>query len=159
MTSAHPPSKFRQFLRFGVVGAIGSVIDFGVFNLLASLLKFPSIPSSVISFSLAVINNFVLNRIWTFPETRNTPVLKQLTQFGIVSIAGLVIRTPLFAYLEKLLIPLAGKYVPNLLTPTIVGHNLALAIVIGVVMLWNYFINRFWTFRSPSKPSEETNGS
>lgn len=159
MASNQKSIKFRQFLRFGVVGAIGSVIDFGVFNLLASVLHFPSIPSSVISFSLAVLNNFVLNRIWTFPETRSTPVLKQLTQFGIVSVAGLLIRTPLFAFLEQLLIPMAGKYVPNLLTPTIVGHNLALAIVIGVVMLWNYFINRFWTFRSPANPREETNES
>ena len=137
-----------RFIKFGTVGIIGSVVDFGVFNLLTIVFNVNSIVSSIISFSLAVINNFVLNRIWTYPETRKSSVYKQLIQFAIVSCLGLAIRVPLFAWLEKVLIPLAEKLVPNLLTPTIVGHNVALALVIGVVMLWNYFVNRFWTFRS-----------
>lgn len=137
-----------RFIKFGTVGIIGSVVDFGVFNLLTIVFSVNSIVSSIISFSLAVINNFVLNRIWTYPETRKISVYKQLIQFAIVSCLGLAIRVPLFAWLEKVLIPLAEKLVPNLLTPTIVGHNVALALVIGVVMLWNYFVNRFWTFRS-----------
>jgi putative flippase GtrA len=136
-----------RFVKFGVVGIIGSVIDFGFFNLLTILFKLPSIPSSVISFTLAVVNNFILNRFWTFPGSRTTPVIRQLAQFSAVSLIGLLIRTPLFSWMESLLIPLAQKLVPNLLTPTIVGHNGALAVAIGVVMLWNYFANRIWTFR------------
>ncbi|MDO9121285.1 MAG: GtrA family protein, partial [Anaerolineaceae bacterium] len=84
----------------------------------------------------------------TYPETRQTPIYKPLVKFIIVSCLGLAIRIPLFAWLEKVLIPLAEKTIPNVLTPTIVGHNLSLAIVIGVVMLWNFFVNRFWTFKS-----------
>jgi len=137
-----------RFYKFAVVGLIGSVIDFGVFNLLTIAFSVSSIASSIVSFSLAVINNFILNRFWTYPETRQNPVYKPLIQFVIVSCLGLAIRVPLFAWLEKMLIPLASKTVPNLLTPTIVGHNVALALVIGVVMLWNYFVNRFWTFKN-----------
>ena len=160
MSLLQEPRERKKFLRFAVVAAIGSVIDFGVFNLLATLLKVPAVWASVVSFSLAVINNFILNRTWTFPETRTTPVIKQLVQFSIVSLAGLGIRTPLFAYLEKVLIPLAEKYVPHLLTPTIIGHNTALAIVILVVMLWNYFINRLWTFKRPAdQPGEKSEPS
>ncbi|HOV05652.1 MAG TPA: GtrA family protein [Anaerolineaceae bacterium] len=144
-----------KFIRFAIVGAIGSVIDFGVFNLLTSALKFPAIPSSVVSFSLAVINNFILNRNWTYPETRATPITKQLIQFSIVSVAGLAIRTPLFALIEKPLISLAVKWLPNVLTPTIIGHNLSLAIVILVVLLWNFFINRKWTFKPSVIKQEE----
>jgi putative flippase GtrA len=95
-----------------------------------------------------VIINFVLNRIWTFPASRKEPIVNQLVQFGLVSVVGLLIRTPLLAWLEKVLIPLAEKWSPNLLTPTIIGHNVGLAIGIGVVMLWNYFANRFWTFKN-----------
>lgn len=159
MSNPNQKLDLKRFFRFGVVGAVGSVIDFGVFNLLASGLGLSAVLSSVISFSLAVVNNFIWNRAWTFSETRHQPVAKQLTQFVIVSLAGLAIRTPLFAWLEKLLIPLAGKYTPNLLTPTIVGHNLALAIVIGVVMLWNYFANKYWTFRTPTIIMEESDES
>lgn len=137
-----------RFIKFAAVGLIGSVIDFGIFNLLTIALHVSSIASSTVSFALAVINNFILNRFWTYPETRQSSIYKPLVQFIIVSCLGLAIRIPLFAWLEKVLIPLAGKTIPNVLTPTIVGHNVALALVIGVVMLWNYFVNRFWTFKN-----------
>lgn len=159
MSLINDSKERHKFYKFAIVGGIGSVIDFGVFNLLSSLLGLSPLLSSVISFTLAVVNNFIWNRLWTFPETRHIPVAKQLTQFSVVSLAGLAIRTPLFAYLEKLLIPIAASTVPNFLTPTIVGHNISLAIVILVVMLWNYFINRFWTFKEPEKILKESNES
>jgi putative flippase GtrA len=148
MNNSIHKNELKRFVRFGIVGIIGSVIDFGFLNLFTIVFKMPYVLSSVFSFSLAVINNFILNRIWTFSASRKDPLLGQLIQFGIVSVIGLLIRTPLLAWLEKVLVPLAGKLVPNLLTPTIVGHNVGLAIGIGVVMLWNYFANRFWTFRN-----------
>lgn len=150
MTIINNRSEQARFGKFALVGIIGSVIDFGVFNLLATALKVNSITASIISFSLAVVNNFVLNRRWTFSDSRNVPVLKQLVQFFIVSLIGLGIRTPLFAWLEKQLIPLAEKWSLNLFTPTFIGHNLSLAISILVVMLWNYIANRYWTFNSVS---------
>jgi len=137
-----------RFIKFAVVGIIGSVIDFGVFNLLTIVSGWSSTYSNMTSFTLAVINNFLLNRFWTFPDSKETPFMKQLAQFAIVSGLGLAIRVPLFKLMESLLIPLAADLVPNVLTPTIVGHNAALAFVIGVVMLWNYFVNRFWTFKN-----------
>jgi putative flippase GtrA len=140
--------EFIRFVKFGAVGVIGSVIDFGVLNLLTIVFHVSFLVSSIISFTLAVMNNFILNRFWTYPETRKNPFTKQLVQFAIVSCLGLAIRIPLISYLDKVLTKLAAEWIPTVLTPTIVGHNLALAIVIGVVMLWNYFVNRLWTFRS-----------
>lgn len=148
MPEADKKKELTRFIRFGIVGTIGSVVDFGFLNLLTLVFHVPFLVSSVFSFSLAVINNFVLNRIWTFPGSRKEPILNQLLQFGLVSVIGLLIRTPLLAWLETVLIPMAEKNVPNLLTPTIVGHNVSLAIAIGVVLMWNYFANRFWTFKN-----------
>ena len=147
MTTLNTAKESSRFLKFALVGIIGSVVDFGIFNLLATLIGIPAVSASIISFSVAVVNNFILNRYWTFPDTRSTPIIKQMIQFAIVSVIGLGIRTPLFAAMEKLLVPLAQKWIPNVLTPTIVGHNLSLAIAILVVMLWNFFANRLWTFR------------
>lgn len=159
MGSLKNRKELIRFIKFGTVGAIGSVVDFGVFNFLTIAFNVSSIVSSIISFSLAVINNFVLNRIWTYPETKDKPIYRQLIQFAIVSCLGLAIRVPLFAWLEKILIQFAENTIPNVLTPTILGHNLSLAVVIGVVMLWNFFINRLWTFRNvpeESKPGDVT---
>lgn len=148
MSSENKKKELARFIRFGIVGTIGSIVDFGFLNLLTLVFNVPFLISSVISFSLAVVNNFILNRIWTFPGSRKEPIVNQLLQFGLVSVVGLLIRTPLLAWLEKVLVPMAEKYVPNLLTPTIVAHNVSLAIAIGVVLLWNYFANRYWTFKN-----------
>jgi len=156
MSTSHVPSEKTRFGKFALVGIAGSVVDFGVFNLLATLFGVNSILASAISFSLAVINNFILNRIWTFPESRSAPVFKQLVQFCIVSVVGLVIRIPSFAWLEKQLIPLAANLHQESLSPTFIGHNVSLAIVILVVMLWNFIANRYWTFKMvPVKINEE----
>ena len=139
----------NRFLRFACVGIVGAVVDFGIFNLLTSLLAMPAVWAQTISFTVAVISNFIWNRLWTYPDSRSKPIGHQLVQFIIVSFIGLGIRTPLFAWLEPRMIALftsfaksSGWHIP----PVLLGHNLALAIGIFVVMLWNFFVNRFWTY-------------
>ncbi len=51
----------ERFFRFAIVGTIGAVIDIGIFNLLSSILKIPALTAQAISFSVAVISNFVWN--------------------------------------------------------------------------------------------------
>ena len=137
-----------RFLRFAVVGCIGAVIDFGIFNLLTVPKILPSIWAQVISFTSAVVSNFYWNRQWTYQDSRSKPMTRQFIQFFVVNLAGLAIRTPLFAYLEKFLINLSGRiFLPGMLfTPVFIGHNLSLASVIIIVMIWNFFINRYWTY-------------
>lgn len=137
----------NRFIKFAIVGAIGAVVDFGIFNLLTQLTSMAPVVASVVSFCSAVVSNFLLNRYWTYPDSRTKRLRKQLVQFGIVSLIGLGIRTPLFAWLEKILISAADKFIPQFpLSPVIVGHNVSLAIAILVVMLWNFVANRFWTY-------------
>ena len=136
-----------RFLRFAVVGIIGAVVDFGIFNLLTAFHILPAVWAQVVSFTCAVVSNFLWNRYWTYPDSRSKPVSGQLVQFGLVSLIGLGIRTPLFAWLEKALTTLAGQWLSNFpLSPTFVGHNGALAIAVLVVMMWNFIANRYWTY-------------
>jgi putative flippase GtrA len=140
----------ERFLKFAFVGIVGAVVDFGVFNLLtSSVVGMPGVWAQTISFTAAVVSNFIWNRYWTYPDSRSKPVSRQLVQFVIVCFIGLGIRTPLFAWLEPRLIGLFTSISQNSqwrLPPVFLGHNLALAIGIGVVMLWNFFINRYWTY-------------
>lgn len=136
-----------RFLRFALVGVIGAIIDFGVFNLLVHFTSISSVLASVISFITAVCSNFVWNRYWTYPDSRSKHVAHQLLQFIVISLIGLIIRTPLFAFLEKNLVVLFTGINLNIpLTPTFLGHNISLAIAIIVVMFWNFFANRLWTY-------------
>lgn len=142
------PQERTRFLKFMVVGTIGAVVDFGTFNLLTQLSTISPVIASVISFTAAVTSNFLWNRFWTYPDSRGKSVTTQVMQFFLVNVIGLAIRTPLFAVLQTVLIQfLTGSLPANFfLTPTFIGHNVALAVAVGVVMLWNFFANRFWTY-------------
>ena len=142
----------NRFLKFAVVGAIGAVIDFGVMNLLTHFLGMELQWASIVSFVAAVASNFLWNRFWTFPESKNLPLVPQLLQFSVVSIVGLIIRTPMLVWINNLLLQIGKPILPpylylELFTPEFFAKNIALATVILIVMLWNFFVNRFWTYK------------
>lgn len=142
------PRERTRFMKFLVVGVIGAVVDFGTFNILTGVLHMNPIVSQVFSFVAAVISNFIWNRVWTYPDSRSKSMLKQLGQFMFVSILGIGIRTPIFAILHVQLFRLYSQYLQPLplVTPQFMGRNSALAVAVGVVMLWNFFVNRYWTY-------------
>jgi putative flippase GtrA len=136
-----------RFLKFATVGAIGSVVDFGVMNLMSHLFKMPLVFAGSISFICAVMSNFTLNRFWTYPESRSRHVLHQLGMFFLVNAAGILIRIPILHFVEP---PVAGTFESMAHLSSAAAESLAknatLALAIGIVMIWNYFINRYWTY-------------
>jgi putative flippase GtrA len=138
----------NRFLKFATVGAIGAVIDFGIFNLFVSLTPIKAVFASIISFVAAVISNFLWNRYWTYPDSRNKGFTSQLTQFIVVSIVGLLIRAVTFTPLENVILDLTAKIFKSgfFISPQTIGHNFTLAFLIIVVMFWNFFANRYWTY-------------
>lgn len=137
----------KRFAKFAIVGAIGTVVDYSVFNLAAYLFGFEEVLAQGISFIAAVISNFILNRNWTFRDSRTKRLRVQLAQYVLVNVIGLIIRTPIFIVFTYLFDNLlASRALPFGADPVWLAHNLALAGAIGVVLLWNYFVNRRWTF-------------
>jgi putative flippase GtrA len=148
-----------RFLKFSVVGVIGAVIDFGSFNLFANVIGIASVIASILSFSAAVTSNFIWNRFWTYPDSRSKTIRQQALQFALISLVGLIIRTPIFALSEKPLILLLENvpdstfvqslpgWVPSqVFEANIMGGNLALALAVVIVLFWNFFANRLWTY-------------
>lgn len=137
-----------RFGRFAVVGVIGAVVDFGTMNLLTRFLGSPLVLAGTISFIAAVCSNFFWNRYWTYPDSRSKPVARQLAQFGLVNSVGLLIRVPLLAILEPLferLFAWLPVHIP-LFSSTFLAKNTDLAVAVVVVMFWNFFANRYWTY-------------
>ncbi|MEW5939330.1 MAG: GtrA family protein [Chloroflexota bacterium] len=135
-----------RFFKFAAVGAIGTVVDFGVFNLLNIVFDVAPVYAQAVSFATAVFNNFLWNRHWTYPESRSKKVHHQMLQFGLINVGGLAIRTPIIGWLEHPLGLMIARFGVAAGTADGLGENLALAIAIGIVMLWNYFLNRYWTY-------------
>jgi putative flippase GtrA len=161
-----------RFLKFVLVGLIGAVVDFGVYNLLLdpcgralgegtgahaaltglgltsdqAVALVPSV-AGTISFGLAIVSNFLWNRYWTYPDSRSKPLGRQFFQFFVVNVSGIVIRAPLIALTHRPLARLTARLVSALVANAgRWGKNLALALAVGIVMFWNFFVNRYWTY-------------
>jgi putative flippase GtrA len=117
-----------KFLKFGIVGFWGMVIDFSITFLLKEKLKIHRYISSSTGFILAASSNYLFNRFWTF-ESNNPRVLVEYGTFIIISLIGLIINN-LFLYLfEKK-----------------VNFYVAKFFAILVTTLWNFFANYYLTF-------------
>lgn len=145
---------FVRFIKFSVIGALGAVIDFGLLNLLVQSADFHKLLANTCSFTAAVISNFIWNRLWVYPETQGEPLRKQFAQFIVVSMAGLAINTVIFYGSDRWLLGEAGLLSgPAGALALAIGmahfdlaYNGAKVIATGVVLFWNFFVNRFWTF-------------
>ena len=140
-------SKERtRFVKFATVGALGALIDFAVMNLFTHM-GFKLVIAGSISFVFAVLSNFTLNRYWTYPDSRSRHFLHQLGMFFLVNAAGIAFRIPTLHYVEPVMAS-AFESMVHLThnTAQLLAKNATLAFAIGVVMIWNFFINRYWTY-------------
>lgn len=147
MTLLNSRQERTRFLKFMVVGAFGAGVDFGVMNLLTHACDMPLVPAGTISFVCAVASNFLWNRYWTYPDSRSRHPARQLAMFFAVNTAGVLIRIPTLHFLEPPLLGLFASLAGRLsLSAELLAKNSTLAIAVGIVMLWNFFANRYWTY-------------
>ncbi len=136
-----------RFLKFMGVGLIGAVVDFGIANLLAKLFNARLDWPGTVSFICAIFSNFMWNRYWTYPDSRSRPFARQLLMFYLVNGAGYFIRLPILHFLEPPMRTFFQSHSFKLpLSPADLARNFTLAVAVGIVMLWNYFVNRYWTY-------------
>jgi putative flippase GtrA len=119
-----------RFIRFGIVGILGTGIDFGVTWLCKEQFKINKYLANTIGFICAVCSNYFFNRLWTFESTDNHIVL-QFSKFLVVALIGLGINNLLLYLLIK---------------NTKQNFYLLKLIVTGVVVFWNFFANLLYTF-------------
>lgn len=123
----------RQFIKFGVVGASGLVVNFVIAHFLQKTTSFSGFTDFAIGFMAGGVSNYVLNRIWTFRSNRHP--LGEGLQFLLVSLIALG--------LGKLVFMLADHYEFHHFTMT-----WFVATVAGVFV--NFFLNKYWTFKHVS---------
>ena len=140
------PVERTRFMKFLVVGAVGAVVDFGVMNILTHTFSIVLVVAGTISFTCAVASNFTWNRFWTYPESRSKPLLRQLGMFFAVNLAGVIIRLPILSYLEPVLLRALHGIQAIAAHSEVLARNFTLAIAVGIVMMWNFFVNRYWTY-------------
>ena len=145
--SAGRRAELGRFIRFGAVGVSGTLLDFAVLTILKHFFGWATLPANLVSYSCGINNNYGFTRLWVYPEARGRQNFVQLMQFVLISMIGLGLNNLLVLGLEK--------PVGNLLHNPAMGYLPAKLIATLLVLLWNFFANRFWTFgsrRSTSLP-------
>lgn len=121
---------FIKFLKFGIVGGSGVIVDFFFTWLAKEKFKVQKYLANAIGFTIAATTNWFLNRIWTF-NSHNPEILIEYSQFILVSLIGLAINSAVLWFLtDKMKI---NFYISKL------G-------AIAVTTVWNFFANYLYTF-------------
>lgn len=131
-----------QFTRFGLVGAVGLVIDIGVFNLLRLTVLSPEqlhegpVVAKIVSTTIAIACNWVGNRLWTFREHRGRQLLREGVEFALVSVGGMLIGL-LCLWVSHYLLGFTSLLADNIAS-NVVGLGLGTA--------FRFSLYRWWVF-------------
>lgn len=119
-----------QFLKFCVVGGSGMVIDFSITYLLKEILRLNKYIANSTGFICAATSNYLLNRLWTF-QSHDPEVTRQYALFLGISLVGLAINNSVIYVLTDRLR---------------LNFYLSKLCAVGVVTVWNFLMNYFFTF-------------
>ncbi|HEX6688824.1 MAG TPA: GtrA family protein [Solirubrobacterales bacterium] len=128
--AARRPDSWLQLLKFGLVGGSGYLINLAVFSVLSGSFGLHHIVAAVGAFGVALANNFLWNRHWTFEPGDGHPGF-QAARFLAVSVGALLIN---LAVLELLV------------SGASLGDLTAQAVAVAVAMPFNFLGNKLWTF-------------
>jgi len=126
------PANWLQLVRFGAVGAVGFVVNLAVYALCVHVANIDYHVAAVVAWVVAVLNNFVLNRHWTF-DARDGRASFQALRFVVVSLVAFGFSLVLLT----VLVEDAGlAKVP------------AQAIAVAGATPLNFLGNKLWSFRT-----------
>lgn len=118
-----------SFVKYALVGVVGLVVDMGLFYVFYEILHINYIVSNLMSSSLAVVNNFILNSIFTF-KVKNKLFYRFISFFSI-ALAGMALSSAMLAVM------IDGMHLNSMVSK---------AISVFFVALIQYFVNKKLTF-------------
>jgi putative flippase GtrA len=139
-----------QLARFGVVGAVGFVVDTTVFNVLRITVLNPEDVHSgpfwakVISTVVAIFVNWMGNRYWTFREQRRAVATREGIEFVVVSLGGMVIALACLG---------VSHYAMGL--TSVLADNVANVIGLALGTVFRFWLYKVWVYhpeRTAARP-------
>lgn len=124
--------KHTQLLKFCIVGGFGTFVTLGTLYFFTDICQIYYLYSNILSISISILSNFILNDLWTFKNNKDKPVQKRLPSFILISISGMIINT----------------IVLYILTDIIHLYYL-LSSFVGVLIVfpWNFLWNKYVTWK------------
>lgn len=122
----------EQILKFGVVGIIATVIDFGVLYVLSQPLGMDPVISAGISFCVSLVFNYVASMRYVFTHREDMSRSREFVIFLVLSLIGLAINEAIMA---------AGVAVLGNSALAVMGTKV---LATAIVMVWNFVSRKKW---------------
>lgn len=143
----HHPG-LRQFVKFCIIGASGTVIDVSIARYLTFAVHLNWIIAQTISFLVAVTNSYIWNSQWTFRGMGSGNRHAMYIKFVGINAVGLLLNVLI---MKSVFFAFTGHII-NQGPPDPHQWNLAKGLAVVLVALWNFFANRKWTFKGEPEP-------
>jgi len=154
----HP--EVKRLLKYGTVGISSLIVGFAIFDAFYYMTH-RLVFSQTMSYAISVLNGFIFNRRWTFKEKRGESVWSQCAKFAVVNLVGYTINVVVVALLvaeyTRIMAPRTALSTMEIAHDVLYhskSHvysipilNCAGLIATVFVTIWNFAINRAWTFR------------
>ena len=118
----------NQILKFGVVGGLAFLIDYGLLYFLTEFCNIYYMISSVISFTVSLIFNYILSIKWVF-DVRKKQTYKEVIVFVLLSVFGLLINQ---------LVMYVGSDLLN------IYYMITKLVATFIVMVWNFVTRKIF---------------
>ena len=123
---------FQQIMRFGVVGIIAFLIDYGVLMFLSQVVHIPAVVAGAISFCVSVVFNYLASMRYVFKHRDDMGRDREFVIFIILSVIGLGINEAILW---------AGT---ALFGDSAVAVTAVKVVATAVVMVWNFVSRKRW---------------
>lgn len=127
-----------QIARFGAVGALNTVLDFGLLFIFKGL-GLPVELANILSTGVAFVFSFLANKKYTF-KTTSTNIARELVLFVVVTLTGLWV-------LQTGFIALSLPWLTSLIGNDSLALFIAKLIATGISMIWNYLLYHYVVFK------------
>lgn len=135
-------NKFKtliiQFIKFGMVGAVNTILSYFITNMCYYLLHIHAQISNLVAFIITVFISFILNGKFVFNENKEKEknikkwIISLLKVYASYSITGLLL-TGILLYFEETMLG--------------IPHYIATLINLIVTIPLNFILNKFWTYK------------
>jgi len=133
-------STLKQFAKFIIVGGIGTLINLGILYLFTDIFGYFIIFSEILAFIVVSINNFILNKVWTFKENLHDRIVRKYIKFIIISLMAFFVNLIILFFLVE---------------HFSLWHILAAFLGILCAFIINFTGNKLWTFHKMEQEEEE----
>lgn len=124
--------KHATKVRFGLVGAANTALDFGLLLVLANFFAVPHVIANIISSSIAFVSSFFANKKYTF-KTTGQSVVREMILFTVITLFGLWV-------IQSAIITLLTPPIQSIVTNDTITLVIAKLIATLASLTWNYVL-------------------